>query len=61
MATNKCAIELNSLKHHADDIGIPEAYYRTKIYNFNKAAVQWAASETSKGTNNINLRDNMVQ
>ena len=43
MATNKCATEIESLKHRANDIGIPEAYSLTKIYNNNKAAVQWAA------------------
>ena len=57
MAANECATELQSLKHRANDIGIPEAYYRTNIYNNNEAAVQWAASVTSKGTNNINLRE----
>ena len=46
MATNECATELQSLKHRANDIGIPEAYYCTKIYNYNKSAVEWAASVT---------------
>ena len=46
MATNKCARELQSLKHCAKNIGILEAYSRTKIYNNNKAAFQWAASVT---------------
>ena len=43
MATNECNIELYLLKHCANNIGIPEAYSRTKIYNNNKSAVQWAA------------------
>ena len=61
MDTNECATELQSLKHRANDIGIPEAYSCTKIYNNNKAAVQWEASVTSNGINNLNLRENMVQ
>ena len=61
MATNKCATELQSLKHRANDIGIPEALYRTKIYNDNNAAVQWADSVTSKFIKHPNLRENMVR
>ena len=60
MATNECATELQPLKHRANDIGIPEAYSRTKIYNDNKAAVQWENSVTSKGIKHLNLRENMV-
>ena len=56
METNKCATELQSLKHRANNIGIPEAYYRTKIYNYNKAAVQLAASVNSKGIKHLNIR-----
>ena len=59
MSTNGCAKELHSLKHRAKYIGIPEAYYRTKIYNDNKAAVQWASSLTSKGIKHLNLQENM--
>ena len=55
MATNDCYTELHSLKHRANDIGIPEEYSCTKIYNDNKAAVQWSASVTSKGINHLNL------
>ena len=61
MATNECATELQSLKHRANNIGIPEAYSRTKIYNDNKAAVQWAASVTSKWIEHLNLQENMVR
>ena len=61
MATNKCATELQSIKYRAHNIGIPEAYYSTKIYNDNQAAVQWAASVTSKGIKHLNLRENMVR
>ena len=39
MSTNECTTELQSLKHCANGIGIPEAYARTKIYNDIKAAV----------------------
>ena len=60
MATNECATELQSIKHLAHNIGIPEAYSRTKIYNENQAAVQWAASLTSKGIKHLNLQENMV-
>ena len=56
MATNKCATELQSLKHHSNDMGILEAYSHTKIYNYNKAVVQWATSVTSKGVKHLNLR-----
>ena len=61
MATNECATELQSLKHRANYIGIPEGYSRTKIYNDKKAAVQWAASVTPKGIKHLNLRKNMVR
>ena len=61
MGTNECTKELQSLKHCANNIGIPEAYSCTKIYNNNKAAVQWAASVTSKGIKHLNLWKNMVR
>ena len=60
MATNKCATELQSIKHLAQDFGIPDALSRTKIYYYNQADVQWAASVNSKGIKNLNLRENMV-
>ena len=60
MATNKCATELQSIKHRANYIGIPEAYSRTNIYNDKKAAVQWVASVTSKVIKHLNLRENIV-
>ena len=60
MATKKRATELQSLKHRANGIDIPEAYSRTNIYNDKKAAVQWASSMTYKGIKNLNLRENMV-
>ena len=56
MATNKCATELQSLKHRANDTRITEAYSHTNIYNDSKDVVQWAASETSKGIKHLNLR-----
>ena len=31
MATNECATELHSMKNRTNEIGIPEAYARTKI------------------------------
>ena len=61
MVTNECATELQSLKYCANNIVIPEAYSRTKIYNDNKADVQWAASVISKGTKHLILQENMVQ
>ena len=61
MTTNEWTTELQSLKHCANNIGIPEAYYRTKVYNNNKAAVQWAASVILKGIKHLNLWENMVQ
>ena len=59
MATNKWATEIQSIKHGAKDIGIPEAYSRTKIYNDKKAAIQWAASVTSKRIKHLKLRESM--
>ena len=59
MATNECTIELQYLKHSPNNIGIPEAYARTKIYNNNKAYIQWAALVTLKGIKNLNLREDM--
>ena len=56
MVTNECTTELQSLNYRSNDIGIPEAYARTKIYHDNKANVQWAASVTSKGIKHLNLR-----
>ena len=60
MATNECTTKLWSMKHCAHDIGIPGSYNRTKIYNGNKSAVQWAASMISKGINNLNFRGNII-
>ena len=60
MATIECATELQSLKHRAIDIGIPETYSRTKTHKDNKATVQWAASVTSKLIKPLNLQENMV-
>ena len=56
MATNKCATELQSLKHRANGMVIPEAESRTNIYNDNKAYIKRAASVTSKGIKHLNLR-----
>ena len=61
MATNECTTELQSLKHRPNNIGIPEAYARTKIYNDNKSAVQWASSVTSKVIKHLNLREDMIR
>ena len=61
MSTNKCATELQSIKHRAHDIGIPEAYSRTKIYNGKQADVQWAPPLTSKGIKHLNLREKLVR
>ena len=60
MATKECNTELQTRKHHANDIGIPEVYSSKKIYNDNNAAVQWAASVTSKGIKHLNLQENMI-
>ena len=60
MATNECTTELQSLKHCVNDIVIPEAYARTKIYHDKKSAVQWAASVTSKVIKHLKLIENMV-
>ena len=56
MATNEFATKLQSIKHQTHDIGIPEAYSRTKIYHDNQAAIQWEASVTSKGIKHLNLQ-----
>ena len=46
--------------HRANEMRIPEAYARTKIYNDNKAVAQWAASVNTKGIKNLNFRENML-
>ena len=61
MAVNDCIKEIQSMKHRANNIGITEAYYRTKIYNDNKAEVQLAYLVTSKLNKHINLEENTVQ
>ena len=60
MSTKECTTELKYLKHHSNDIEIPDAYARTKIYNNNKSAVQWTDSLTSKGIKHLKLIENMV-
>ena len=57
METNKCTTELQSLKHPANNTRITESYARTKIYNENKAALQWEDSVTPKGINHGDLRE----
>ena len=61
MTTNECATELQSRKHRANNIEIPEAWSCTKNYNDNNAAVKRAASVTSKGIKHLNLQENMFQ
>ena len=61
VATNKCTTELQSIKHRPHDIGIPEVYSCTIIYNDNKAAVKWVASVTSKVIKHLNLEENIVR
>ena len=56
MATNEYATELQTIKRRANNIGILEAYSCTKIYNNNKADIQWAASVTSKGIKHLNFQ-----
>ena len=60
MTTNDCATEIQWFKHRANNIGIPEAYSRIKIYYYNKAAVERAASVTSKCIKHVNLQENMI-
>jgi hypothetical protein len=38
-----------------------DAHNTITIYNDNKAAVNWAATFTSKGTKHLNLRENCVR
>ena len=38
-----------------------DAFDRTTVYNDNRAAVDWAASCTNKGTKHLNLRENYVR
>jgi hypothetical protein len=61
MATNECTTELDSILLRAQDLDMPDAFRRVTIYNDNKAAVDWAASCTNKGTKHINLRENYVR
>ena len=61
VATNECITELMSIKHRARDLGMADADDRTTVYNDNQAAVNWAASITTKGIKHLNLRENMVR
>eukprot|EP00804_Cyclotella_cryptica_P021483 CCRYP_005804-RA/>CCRYP_005804-RA protein AED:0.39 eAED:0.32 QI:0/-1/0/1/-1/1/1/0/524 len=60
-ATHECVNELLSIKHRAMDLGFPDATSTITVYNDNKAAVDWAASVTLKGTKHINLHENCVR
>ena len=57
---NKCATKLQSEKHCSHGLVMTEAYFHTKIYNGNKACIQWAITVTKKCIKNLNLRENMV-
>jgi hypothetical protein len=61
IATNECTTELDSIIHRARDLDMPDASQRITIYNDNKAAVDWAAACTNKGTKHLNLRENYVR
>eukprot|EP00804_Cyclotella_cryptica_P030273 CCRYP_019237-RA/>CCRYP_019237-RA protein AED:0.06 eAED:0.03 QI:0/0/0/1/0/0/3/0/1322 len=61
LATDACVAELLHLRHVALDLGILKAAKRIVVYNNNKAAVNWAAAFTSKGTKHLNLHENCVR
>ena len=61
VATNECTTELQSLRYRDQDLGMSDAFERTTVYNDNKAAVDWAAACTNKGTKHINLRENYIR
>jgi hypothetical protein len=60
-ATHECVNDLLSVKHRAIDLGFADASKCITVYNDNKAAVDWAASVTLKGTKHINLHENCVR
>ena len=61
MATNECVKDLDSLKLRAQDIGLVPADVCVPVFNDNQAAVDWAASVTTKGIKHLNLRENQVR
>jgi hypothetical protein len=61
IATDACVAELLHIKHCAIDLGIVDARNTITVYNDNKAAVDWAAACTNKGTKHLNLHENCVR
>jgi hypothetical protein len=61
IATDACVVELLHVKNCAIDLGIADARNTITVYNDNKAAVNWAAACTSKGTKHLNLHENCVR
>ena len=61
LATDECVKEVESIRHRAHDLGIPEATNCTTIYNENQACVQWSASVTTKGIKHLNLCETCVR
>ena len=61
LATNECVKDLESVKLRASDLGLTPNTSCTTVYNDNRAAVDWAASCTTKGVKHLNLRENQVR
>ena len=61
VATNKCTMSLEGIKHQAADMGLPDASKTTKIFNDNQGYVDWSAAVTTKGIKHLNLRKNRVR
>ena len=59
-ATNKCVVDLISVKSCMADLNMADAHLPTTVYNDNQACVNWSALLTTKGIKHINLRENMI-
>jgi hypothetical protein len=60
LVTDACIVELQHIRNCAINLGIADAGDTITIYNDNKAAVNWAAACTSKGTKHLNLHENCM-
>jgi hypothetical protein len=61
VATNECALEVENIRHRANDLNCPDASEPTTIYNDNTACVAWSSALTTKGIKYLNLRETKVR
>ena len=60
VATYECALEVENIRHRANDLNCPDASEPTTIYNNNTACVAWSSALTTKGIKYLNLRETKV-